>query len=106
MDLAPHHVWATWNDIEPGLYVEGDNPARIQPYDTHPPLVDVTAFEGRSSSQIEEVLECIGNALSRALQIEDGNVFITYSEALSGRIYTGGTVTKANYTRDSFPNAD
>jgi phenylpyruvate tautomerase PptA (4-oxalocrotonate tautomerase family) len=87
------HVWATWQCIEPGRYVEGGSGAGLQPEDTHPPIVDILCFEGRSPELIESLLERAAEVLSRELGIP-GNVFITYTEARSGRVFTGGGVRR------------
>ena len=90
---SPGQVWATWTWIEPGHYVEGDQKAMVQPEDTHPPIVNITAFEGKSETEIKTVLKCISDSLSGGLNL-DGNLFITYTEARSGRVFAGGSVLK------------
>ncbi len=92
MDLPTRQVWATWQWIEPKFYVEGDVPATVQPTDTHPPLVNIIAYQGRSPEMIKQVLESIADTLCMQLEMESGNAFITYTEATSGRVYTGGSV--------------
>ena len=92
MDLPARQVWATWQWIEPKFYVEGDVPAVVQPTDTHPPLVNIIAYQGRSPEMIKQVLESIADTLCTQLGTEPGNAFITYTEATSGRVYTGGSV--------------
>ncbi len=88
-------VWATWDEIRPGFYVEGADPAFAQPKSTHPPLVDIIAFEGKDDGQIAAVIEEISRSLSDSLGL-NGNLFITYTEARSGRVYTGGHIRKTN----------
>lgn len=94
LDAPVDTVWGTWQTISPGLYVEGENPSRTQPVSTHPPIAECIAFEGRSSELIEKVLHTIADVLAEELRMERGNAFITYTEAKSGQVYTGGAVRR------------
>jgi phenylpyruvate tautomerase PptA (4-oxalocrotonate tautomerase family) len=85
-------TWATWRTIEPGRYAEGAEQPHVQPETTHPPLVRVVAFEGRSGDLVERVLVAVADALADALGLERGNVFVRYEEAAAGRLYTGGSI--------------
>ena len=87
---APHGTWATWQTLE--RYVEGDDARTTQPYDTHPPLVTVTAYEGRPPELVAHILRCVAAALSREFRVDPGNVFVTYDEVRAGRLFTGGDV--------------
>lgn len=63
--------------------------------------MDILAFEGRSPEIIERVIVVAAEVLASGLQLERGNVFVNYREALSGRVYTGGEVVKKDdYRRD------
>ena len=105
-EIAPHHVWATWHEIAESRYIEGDRSARVQPSATHPPIVRLISFEGKSDATIEKMLNAAALALVSALRLDDGNVFITYDEASSGRIHTGGRVLERDaYRRDPSTNA-
>jgi hypothetical protein len=86
-------VWATWEEIRPGFYVEGRVDASVQPADTHPPIATMTCFEGKSAEQIERILTVAAKALSEGLGIP-GNVFMTYVEATSGRVVAGDGVVR------------
>jgi phenylpyruvate tautomerase PptA (4-oxalocrotonate tautomerase family) len=91
----PQGSWATWETIQPGHYAEGSDVPATQPRHTHPPLVAVTAFEGRSAELAERMLNCVAETLARELGLGEGNVFVTYDEALSGRVYTGGRILRS-----------
>jgi hypothetical protein len=88
----PAGSWATWDTIEPGRYSEGGVAPSFQPADTHPPLVTVVSFEGRPAALVGRMLTCVAETLGRELGLEPGNVFVTYEEARSGRLFTGGQV--------------
>jgi phenylpyruvate tautomerase PptA (4-oxalocrotonate tautomerase family) len=92
----PRGTWATWEEIPRRRYSEGDVLVDEQPHETHPPLVRVTAFEGRSDEQVAAVLEAAAGAVAEELAIEPGNVFAVYDEARSGRIYTGGGIIRTS----------
>jgi len=85
-------VWATWQSIPAGHYVEGGVPAVRQPFDTHPPLVRVLLFEGRPPATIRALLEAAAAALAAALGIEPGNVFVHVEEMGAGTVHSGGNI--------------
>lgn len=89
----PKHVWATWQEIQPRLYVEGTNSEDIQPEHTHPPIGELICFEGKSQDAIEKVLLVAASTLSKELNIPD-NIFITYREAKSGQVVAGNGVVR------------
>jgi hypothetical protein len=86
-------VWATWQEIQPGHYVEGDRDASMQPAQSHPPIASLLCFEGKESEVISRVLLSAGRALSEELGIPD-NIFITYEEAKSGRVISGNGIVR------------
>lgn len=90
---APRQVWATWETIEPGFYVEGDIAADLQPPDSHPPIATLTCFEGRSAGDIEHLLTIAARTLSEALGMP-GNIFMEYHEAESGRVIAGDGILR------------
>lgn len=89
--LEPHQVWANYQEIKPGHYVEGNTEAHIQPVGTHPPIVELIAFEGRDNNIIEKALITVAETLTKSLEIPE-NIFLTYKEASSGKVYTGGSL--------------
>ena len=94
MDIPKRQVWGTWEDIEPGSYVEGDVAADTQPENSHPPIVNVIAFEGRSPDLIRRALNCVAESLGEKLGVGE-NIFIRYTEAKSGRVWDGGRIVES-----------
>ena len=92
LNEEPSGTWATWEEIPPGRYVEGGDAPLEQPRSTHPPLVRVTAFEGRPPELVAAMLEAVADVLAHRLELERGNVFVLYEEARAGRLFTGGEV--------------
>ena len=90
--MPAHRVFATWETIQNGWFVEGETAAATQQKATHPPIVSLTAFEGRSSETIRKMITAIADTLAKHLPIEAGNAFISYIEAKSGQIFTGGAI--------------
>ncbi|MBT4790545.1 MAG: hypothetical protein HON90_03160 [Halobacteriovoraceae bacterium] len=90
---SPHQVWATWEEIKSGWYVEGENEASEQPLETHPPICELTCFEGRTSEEVEKLLEVAASTLSKELGIKD-NIFMTYKEAKSGQVIAGNGIVR------------
>lgn len=94
LGIDARRVWATWTEVEPGLFVEGDVVAQVQPQTTHPPIVDIIAFEGRPPELVERIVRAVVDALGEGLSLPASNLFVTYSEARSGRLWTGGTLRR------------
>lgn len=85
-------ICSVWNEVPAGAYVEGERPADAQPTATHPPIVRVTAFEGRRNEVVVAALEAIVRVLGDALCDGEPNVYATWVEARSGRVHTGGMI--------------
>jgi phenylpyruvate tautomerase PptA (4-oxalocrotonate tautomerase family) len=90
----PTGTWGTWVELLPGSYTEGDDAPAVQPDATHPPLVRLFAFEGKSRETVERMITLVADTLADALRVEPGNVFVTYDEGRSGRVYSGGSLIK------------
>ena len=85
-------VWAVWENVVPGAYVEGDVPAATQPRDTHPPMIRILSMEGKDDATIARMLETVSASLAAALPIDADNIFARYEELRRGRVAWGGRV--------------
>jgi phenylpyruvate tautomerase PptA (4-oxalocrotonate tautomerase family) len=92
LEIKPNQVWTIWQAIDSGQYCEGRNVAAAQPRDTHPPIVEIMAYEGRSPEMIRRTLETVAAIIAEQLKLEPGSAFITWTELKAGRVYTGGAV--------------
>ena len=88
-------VWATWQELKPGFYIEGEEAPHEQPESTHPPLVTLTCFEGLSPEKIEYLLELTSKTLTKELSLGE-NMFILYKEAKSGEVVSGNGVVRSS----------
>jgi hypothetical protein len=86
------HVWATWETVAPGCFVEAAEAADVQPRRTHAPMIRILAMEGRSPEQVEKMLEAVCASVAAGLQLEPDNVFARYEELRAGRVAWGGRV--------------
>lgn len=87
----PSGTWVTWQTLLPGAYREGVGDAPLeQPAATHPPLVRVSAFEGRPPELVSRVLSAVAGTVVRELGLEPGNAFVVWDELRAGRVHTGG----------------
>ena len=77
-------TWGTWQTVE--RYVEGDAAATVQPHATHPPLVRVTGGAGRSPDLVRTILGTVAHELAAALELEPGNVLVTWDEVARGHL--------------------
>jgi phenylpyruvate tautomerase PptA (4-oxalocrotonate tautomerase family) len=95
LEEDPKGTWVVWRTVGAGAYSEaGDAPA-VQPRATHPPIVRVTAYEGREQDTIAAVLLAIADTLVERLGLEQGNVMVRWDEVGAGRLYTGGRLVGA-----------
>jgi len=89
----PSGTWVTWQTVAPGEYREGEDDAPPeQPPATHPPIVRVMAFEGRSPDVVARVLSAVAGIVVRELGLEAGNAFVVWDELQAGRLHTGGSM--------------
>jgi len=87
----PSGTWVTWQTLAPGAYREGDAEAPLeQPSATHPPIVRVTAFDGRSPELVARILSAVAGTIVRELGLEPGNAFVVWDELRAGSVHTGG----------------
>ena len=91
----PAGTWVVWRSLELGRYAEGDAVPASQPATTHPPIVHVLAYEGRSAEIVARVIAVIGETLVHELGLAPGNAFVVWDELRAGRVYTGGGVLGA-----------
>jgi hypothetical protein len=68
------------------------DPPRVQPPDSHDPIVHVLAFQGRPPDVIARALTDLARVLTTRLALAEGTVFITWTELQPGCAYTGGAV--------------
>jgi phenylpyruvate tautomerase PptA (4-oxalocrotonate tautomerase family) len=92
LGAEPRDVWVTWDEIAPGRYSEGGDAPALQPAGSHPPLVELAAFEGRSPDLVARMLELVAGVVARELRLEPGNVLVHYREDVAGGLYWGGSV--------------
>jgi len=87
----PSGTWVTWQTLEPAAYREGEAPAPSeQPAATHPPLVRISAFEGRPPELVARVLSTVAGTIVRELRLEPGNAHVVWDELRAGHVHTGG----------------
>ena len=87
----PSGTWVTWQTLPAGAYREGVDDAPLeQPPATHPPIVRVSAFEGRPPELVARVLSAVAGTIVRELALQPGNAFVVWEELQAGRLHTGG----------------
>jgi phenylpyruvate tautomerase PptA (4-oxalocrotonate tautomerase family) len=87
----PTGTWVTWQTLDPGAYREGIDDAPLeQPGATHPPLVRISAFEGRPPDLVARVVSAVAATVTRELGLEPGNVLVVWDELRAGHVHTGG----------------
>ena len=93
LDEDPSGTWVTWQTLAPGCYREGtDDAPSEQPLSTHPPIVRITAFEGRDPDRVARILSAVAGPIVRELGLDPGNAFVIWDELHAGRLHTGGTM--------------
>ena len=87
----PSGTWVTWQTLPPGAYREGVDDAPLdQPDATHPPIVRISAFEGRPPELVARVLSAVAGIVVRELGLQPGNAFVVWDELRAGNVHTGG----------------
>lgn len=92
--VKPEHVWSNWQFFDSNYYAVGGILSETIQKHTHSPMVEITGFEGRSESQIDAMFHKAAKIISEGLGIDYANVFITYNEVKSGRVFDGGGVVR------------
>lgn len=91
-------VFVVFRPIEAGCYMHEDSAIPLQTKDSHPPLLRISAFVGRTGEQIAECLRRCAESIELSLGLESGNVFASYVELQSGHVLTGGILRRQNPT--------
>ena len=92
--IKPEHVWSHWQFFDSNYYAVGENLSETIQKHTHSPIAEITGFEGKPENIIEEMLKASAKIISEGLGIDYANVFITYNEVKSGRVFDGGEIVK------------
>lgn len=87
-------VRGVWRTIEPGRLVDGGSLVGSQPRASHPPVIRITALEGRPPQLIERLLQTLAEAAARGLGLSRGNVWIVCDVKPSGTLYTDGVIRR------------
>ena len=90
----PRHIWSYWQFIERHMYAVGEETAASIKAASHSPIVEITGFEGKPDELIEKMMRAVARVISKEMEIEESNIFITYKEILSGRVFDGGEIVR------------
>jgi phenylpyruvate tautomerase PptA (4-oxalocrotonate tautomerase family) len=92
LGVPAEKVRAVWTSVGPGHYAEGaDTPDHAQ-LGSHPPIVHITCFEGRSAELVEKAIRVVAENVCRDLALAPGNAFVIYHEVEKGRLFVGGAM--------------
>ena len=80
----PRGTWVTWETVD--AYAEGGVAPAVQPRDTHTPIAALQAG-ARPPDVVARMLRVVGDTLVRELDLEPGNVFVTFDEVDPARLY-------------------
>lgn len=92
IDLPSDETCATWETVQ--FFAHGESVLETQQSESHPLLVDLLAFEGRSPEKIDRMIECVALVVAEGSQISIKNVFVNYREANWNRVFAEGEVVK------------
>ncbi len=87
-------VFVIFRPLEAGHYMHMESALPLQTKDSHPPLLRISAFTGRSPEQISDCLRKSANAIALSLNLDPGNVFASFVELQSGHVLTGGILRR------------
>ena len=83
-------VWALFEEVRPGWYVEGSAEAPHPGDSTHPPLVLVRALSGRDMHKKTSFMKAICKAIGEGLSIPPSNVWIHLIEMEKSHVWHDG----------------
>ena len=92
--IEANQIWSYWQFIERHLYAVGDSTAAAINPESHSPIIEITGFEGKPEELIEQLMRSVAGVIAQVLEIEVTNIFITYNEVRSGRVFDGGEIVK------------
>ena len=92
INYKPDYIWSYWEFIKPEHYAVGNKVSAKTTKLSHSPIIEILSFEGKNKEEIERVLRTTAKVISEELDIDIGNIFITYKEVLSGMIFDGGDI--------------
>lgn len=92
--IEANQIWSYWQFIERHQYAVGDTTAAAIQQKTHSPIINITGFEGKPGALVEQIMQTTAEVLSKELDIDVSNIFITYNEVFSGRVFDGGKIVK------------
>ncbi len=88
------HIWSYWQFIERHMYAVGEETAASIKPQSHSPIIEITGFEGKPAELIEKMMRTVAKVISQEMEIEVSNIFITYNEVTSGRVFDGGEIIR------------
>lgn len=92
--IALEHITTTWDYLLPSHYAVGGKATELQPRDSHPLLVEILAPTTTSARKTKLLLESVAASLARHTGIPESNIFISFHEAHSGKVFDGGAVVR------------
>lgn len=92
LNVRADQVLAVHVPIAAGSYVKGAVAAAHHHADSHPPVVEIGAFVGRTPEQIALAVTAAANVVTAQLGLDAGNAFVYYCELQRGQVFTGGVV--------------
>src|SRR5438309_1836978 len=83
IEYKAEEIWATWEFLPADNYAVGEEVSSTQTNASHPPLIRILAFEGKSPEMIERMIKKVAHLVSEELHIDIKNIFIEFHEAHS-----------------------
>jgi phenylpyruvate tautomerase PptA (4-oxalocrotonate tautomerase family) len=94
LGVPPEKIRAIWVGLEPGHYADAATTADQSQSGTHPPVVRLSCFEGRSQELIEKAIRAVADSVTRDLKLAPGNAWVFYEEMKSGRLFVDGAIKR------------
>ena len=88
------HVTATWDFLPEGNYAVAGSVALHQPQDSHPVLVELVAPDFNSPEDVETMLETVALSISKRVEVQKDNIFVSYRGVCSGTVFDRGEVVR------------
>ena len=89
IETPEERIFGTWNTND--VQVDRMQMSTEWSSDSHPPIVRIDMFEGRSKEKKARALEAVTAALKESLDFA-GNPFVYIFDISNGQVHTGGKV--------------
>lgn len=92
LDIPQDWIWAVFQPVLVGDYVEGGMVWSSDDINKAPVLISITALEGRSAELKAAMLSAVSHSTAEQLRVPINNVFAEYRDIPKGHAFSAGSI--------------